>query len=633
MDGASHEVVSLALFGDFKNNLGAILASVAITFIWAVLWPSWIKDEDGQRLPRSSLARSAFALSIVLIYLVLLSAAFLLPGVFKHLSSPTVDAVIKHIGTFLGAHDLRANAPFGIVILMGILYNIPQTRELLERWAYFLYASQYNRDDELQLQNHFQNCEFDISDEELRLNRAYIEQFDVFVTDNNPGVIPDETVSLWRKTSALVRLAESDIQSEHSVLSTKDIIDLERLQQAHRRKTRLAMNIVRLLDQLGSDSPKFARIASTLSDASHGSRPDVEAAEEVVSQITGAEFEDVKLGEIQGPLRLSSRQLSNYLAQIGGYFHREYQMILGEISRLAAKVIVRAGDEAPKRLDAVKRAGFMGLGTIEKQSFDGVLSVLLVTWTVVFTSFLIAGAARGMQVKPSLVFSIALTVSVAATIGSVWGARRTLVERRDIPWSSYLSAGFLAVVVFCLVHGIRFAWDPEAATQMMTGYRENAEAFTPLQFLAEIWPFSISLVFLVVGICALARARRWRWAQHSRLRERLTDGVFVGLIYACGNIASMITHYSLQTVFGERLKDRLAEGNVPVAMLIVSFIVGFVIGFAVLREVRRIAHSHVIDRTDPHGGIHAQGQRFSQTDGPGPYPTPATRPSIAGRDS
>lgn len=632
MDGVSNEVISLALFNDFKGNITAILVSLAITFTWSILWPGWIKDEDGQRLPRSSLARSAFAFSIVLIYLVLLSAAFLLPGFFKHLSSPTVDAILQQIGTVFGIKDIRANAPFGIVIFMGILYNIPQTRELLERWAYFLYASQYNRADEQILQRHFQHCDFDISDDELRLNRIYVEQFDIFVTDTNAGVIQDETVGLWRKSSALLRVVEADVRSETSVLSTKERLELERMQDAHRRKTRLAMNIVRLLDQLGSSNPKVARIASTLSDASHQDRGDVHAAEEMIKQIARPEFEDVQLGEIQSPVRLSSKQLGNYLSQISSYFHREYQMILEEVSRLAAKVIVRAGDDAPARLVSVKNAGFGGLGSIEKQSFDGVLFVLLLTWAAVFTSFLVSFVARGAPINPGLIFSIALTVAVAATIGSVWGARRSLAERRDIPWSSYLAAGLLAVIVFCLVHGIRFAWDSEAATKMMVKYREEAANFTPLQFLGEIWPFSISLMFLVVGICLLARARRWQWATTSRLRERLTDGVFFGLIYMCGNIAAMMTHYSLQTAFGQRLKDDIAEGKIPIFMFMVSFAIGFVIGFAVLREVRRIAHSHVIDWENATSSQEFNRPPSETSDGPAPYPARLPHPSVASRE-
>ena len=51
------------------------------------------------------------------------------------------------------------------------------------------------------------------------------------------------------------------------------------------------------------------------------------------------------------PLRLSSKQIQQYIVQIESYLKAEYQLMLHDASRLAAKMIVRSGDRAAAQLD------------------------------------------------------------------------------------------------------------------------------------------------------------------------------------------------------------------------------------------------------------------------------------------
>lgn len=610
----------------FKEFSGTILFGVGLTLIWSFFWPGWIRDDEGQALPRSSLARATFALSMGLLYLALVSAAFLAPAFFAGLQLPSLQFLVELVeqtsGGDTGLKGLLKHAPFGVLILMGVLYNIPQVKEMFERWAYFLHASQYSKGDERLLQEHFQRCDFDISDAEVGLNQDYIEQFDVYVIDNDSQLIKDRTLDIWRKASALLRFVRKDLDGESPILGKRERAEVEALEEAHRRKTQLAMNIIRVLDQMertSEEGRRVARIASALSDAPHRDRDAVIQAEELAQHIAAAEAQAAQDG-FQRPVRLSSRQLGEYISQIGSYFFKEYQIILRDAARLASRAIVRAGDEAPARLDTARYSGFEGLGQIERASFDTVLWTLMMTWATVVMSFVAASFAMGREMQLSLIVSIAMTVAIATTIGSMWASRRVLVERRTTPWSSYLAAGFAAVAMFCVVHAIRFSWNPAAAVERIAERTPSAESWTLPVFLFQILPFSIGLVFLVAGICRLVRVPSWSWTGGSALKERLTDGLFLAAIYAIGSIAAFMTHIALGTAFGERLEKALADGSLRfLVMMAMNGTVGFVVGAAIVRDVRRIAHSHVLAR--PAGMDQGAAAR------PDPVPLPESLPS------
>lgn len=606
------------LFGAFKANFTIIAVCIGLTFSWSYFWPSWIKDDEGQKLPPSSLARAAFSLSIILLYLSLLGAAFVLPQLFVSLFPVVVD----WLSDYFDLKSSQKHVPFGIIILLMTLYNIPQIKELFERWAYFLHASQYRRSDESELRRHLQTCIFNASEEETEHNKDFVQQFDIYLTDNNMPVIRDETAEHWRKVCTLLRALQADIVSDNSVLSERDRAEVARIEDAHRRKTLLAMNIIRMLDQLATnpDGSSKEQRQIFLTDAAPPDKEGIKQAGQIVERITGREVPQLdRLDEMNRPLLLSSKQFAQYLGQIGGYFLKEYQIMLQDAARLAAKAVVRAGDEATERLESFKRAGFTGLGRIERHSFDGVLGTLLITWAAVVVSFLVMSAAyarREPDAPPpdgGLIFSVATIVSISVILGSIWGANRNLVEKRVTPWSSYLTAGLISVGVYVVVHSLRFLWSPEQALQWMARLNPAARNYGLWQFMAESWPFSLSVLFLVIGICMLARQPCWTWAESSGFRERATDGMLLGLVYATGSLAGMATHILLRTTFGTDLVKNLAAGEFRFFIFVgMMLVLGFIIGYAILRDVRRIGHSHILDKKAAQDARRAQTATYSE---------------------
>ena len=109
------------------------------------------------------------------------------------------------------------------------------------------------------------------------------------------------------------------------------------LEHAHGRKTRLAMDIIRMLDSVSEDGDTDKAAASSVSEilarASHGNRRELSALEEQVQA-------SLQVGEVAGerPMRLSSSELQEHLKKIEGYFHVEYRLMLEAGSRPGGEV-------------------------------------------------------------------------------------------------------------------------------------------------------------------------------------------------------------------------------------------------------------------------------------------------------
>ncbi len=585
-------VFSLAdLSMGFATYYQSILFGIVVTFVWAFFWVRFVRDEEGQALPPSFAAKLFFALSLVLVYIGLVIIGFLAPRFISGLALPILNDMPENF--------LR-HVPLLAIIAMAAFYSIPQIKDVAQRFAIILHNAQYRKRDEMILQQHLERCGFAPSELEIDQNRNYIQQFNVYLTDRETGIIKSETIGAWRKVSTLLRIIDEDLKSSYGILSVKEREEVARIEEAHRRKTHLAMSIIRMLDQMeahNNSEQKLTQIASLLSDASHKDRNEVLRAEDFAKQII------LQLGQNGGPdfgkpLRLSSQQMREYFSQIERYFAAEYQIILRDVSSIAAKIILRAGDKAPERLDAVKASGFVGLGQIEKVNFDRVIWVLLSTWATVFAGMTFSTLLSGRQVmNPELLVRISVVVSIAVLIGAIWGSRRSLIETRTTPWSSYLIAGFIAVAGFCIVHGSRYLIDPTGTLADMAKRIPEARNWNFIDYLAQILPFAFSVFFLAIGICRLARIAQWPWAAEGGLGERLSDGLVIGLIYTAGGLAALTAHYMFGTAMGEGIRKMAESGGFPFRLLWfqgTNLVVGFIIGALIIRDVRRIAHSHVI---------------------------------------
>ncbi len=607
-----------ALTISLQPSYPTIMFGIAVTFVWGFVWAGAMRDEEQQPLPSSFAAKLFFALSLSVLYVALVVLGFLAPGLFEQLK-------------FFGLNDLPENIirqiPLFVIIFMGALYSLPQVKEIAQRYAILLHNAQYRYNDEVVLQRHLQVCPFVPSDDELTNNIEYIRQFDVYITDRDQASLNLGAVGAWRKVSSLLRILGDECRKENSVLSAAEREAVARLQEAHRRKTQLAMNIVRMVEQFDAGSnvdQNIRQIAAQLSEVSHRDRDRVisseELAREIISQLDLAAPSD----ERQPPLRISMKQMNEYLSKIERYFLTEYQILLEEAAKLASKAIIRAGDRATERLAEVKGLGFAGLGEIQRVNFDNVIYVLMTTFALAFGGLTLLFTLLGRPVNTSLVSSIALTVSLATLVGAMWGARRSLVERQNTPWSSYIAAGLIGVLGFCIIHGSRFILNgQETLARWAERTSGNVESYVQLnllspeqaayysrdaildwglfEYLWQLLPWSASVFFLTVGICWLARMPQWPWARNNGIYERLTDGLFAGLIYTAGGFAATILHIAFKTTSGLSIMARALgdQGDIASVFLspfrFMSLGIGFAIGAIIVREIRQIAHTQLID--------------------------------------
>jgi len=574
------------------TQIELILFAGVVVAAYALFRLTQVRDADGQKLPQSVTAKLFFVLTHVFVYLFILGICLYSPNILSKLPGDFPSAL---------PDELRQQLPLIAVIAVGALLTIPQIKELDRQYAVLLHSAQHKRADEDALRAHLASCPFSPSNKEIEEGLAYLRQFDFYITD--AGAMHGDSVDTWHKVGSLLRMLKREVLSDNTVLSPADRQEIVRLEEAHFRKTKLATSLMRILDHMERGSQygqRLTRVANLLGDASHRDRPRIGLAEDVAQQI----MNEIELAQgfngnhDEEPLRLSSKQVQQYVVQIESYLKAEYQLMLHNASRLAAKMIVRSGDRAPEQLDDAKDAGFFGLGEIQEVNLDRVILVILATFPTVFFVFTLSALWSGKPARPELFISIATTISIAALIGAMWGSRRRFAQSREVPWSSYLGAGMVAVTGFVIVQCTRYFIDPGGV---------NPGDDTPISlgsYLASVLPWSASAAFVTIGICALARVPEWPWRKDSVVIERSLDGLFLGLAYTAGQLAAYLFHAAFKTGFGITLVTWLGEGRLNWLWTSSArgMLIGFVMGYFIVRDIRRVSHSHVVEprpRTEP----------------------------------
>jgi hypothetical protein len=148
----------------------------------------------------------------------------------------------------------------------------------------------------------------------------------------------------------------------------------------------------------------------------------------------------------------------------------------------------------------------------------------------------------------------------------------------------------IAVIGFVIVQCTRYFIDPGAVSP---GEGVTLELGP---YLGSVLPWSASAAFVTVGICGLARVEEWSWFKNNAVGERLADGVLLGVTYAVGQIAAFMLHAAFKTQFGEVITNWITTGQWGWLWSSSGrgFLIGFVMGFFIVRDIRRVAHSHVV---------------------------------------
>ncbi len=112
--------------------------------------------------------------------------------------------------------------------------------------------------------------------------------------------------------------------------------------------------------------------------------------------------------------------------------------------------------------------------------------------------------------------------------------------------------------------------------------------------------------------------------------ERTMDGFSLGLAYALGQLAAYLFHAAFKTGYGTVIVEKLSDGRLDWlwSSSIRGFLIGFVIGFFIVRDIRRVSHSHVVElskrRSDqPQPQPRPQAEQAE----PGDYPEGVSEPT------
>jgi hypothetical protein len=580
-----------------------IIACSAVAGLWAVFRPDLVRDNEGRRLPSSVTARLTFTILFIFGYLAM-AAAFLFGGFFIKSVTHLVGVVPKFLEEFDNqAFVLALFATFG-------LYSFPPFREIERSVLSWMHDTRHLRSDLKALSEHLGQCPYNVSAEEQSRNLKDLESLEVYITDNDTRGINLESVIAWRKTASLLRHVREWNAAEPRVLSQEDMDRLSEFEGAHARKTRLAADIIRMLDSMresGNASGALSAVSDMLARASHGNRTGVAQLEAAAQAKLGNESEPVR----ERPVRITSGQLQEYMKKIEGYFLVEYRLLLDRVAKLAAKSIVHAGDLADNRLDELKAVGFTGLGTIRPLSAHRILWLFMSVAVGGFLIYYVLWYDNVLQRLRNLpgkslsaeqidglgqtmligIFFFVTTIAFAALIGALFGSSSSNSRAKETPWGRYFFAGLIAVVVFFALQLIREAVVHATGLSDMLALIQASSWDSRLRQSAA---WSVLPLFITISICWLARQRPWQppsflGESTTAILQRLIDGIVVGLLM----LPSFAISIAILQMSGFNLPIVLNSRFDPPVMAILG-ILGFFVGAVVVRDVRSAAHAQVI---------------------------------------
>ena len=580
-----------------------IIACSAIAGLWAVFRPDLVRDNDGARLPSSVTARVTFTVLFIFAYLAM-AAAFLFGGFFIKSISQLVGPVPRFLQEFDNqAFVLALFASFG-------LYSFAPFREVERNVLSWMHDTRHLRGEVEALASHLEDGVFNTSPEEHSRNLKSLEASEIYITDDDSRSIGLEFVIAWRKTASLLRHVREWNAAGPRVLSPEEMEVLRELDGAHARKTRLAMDIIRIFDSMregGDSTSALTAVSDMLARASHGNRTDVAKVEEAAQ----AKLGDGPEPATRRPVRITGGELQQYLKKIEGYFVVEYRLLLSRVARLAAKSIIRSGDVADHRLDELKTAGFEGLGTVRPLSAHRILWLFLAVAVGGFLTYYLLWydlMIQRVRELPNRTFSEAeiaaigqttligigffvTTIAFAGLIGALFGSASANARAKEAPWGTYFLAGLIAVGVYFLMQLIREAVVHAIGLSSALAILQASEWITRLKASA---PWCVLPFFITVGICWLARQRPWAplgvlGENGTVALQRLFDGLVIGMLM----LPALSIAISVLMMSGGQLPVVLRSRFDPPVMAILG-ILGFIVGATVVRDVRSAAHTRVV---------------------------------------
>lgn len=585
-----------------------LIVCTALAALWAGFRPDMVRDSEARRLPPNLTARLTFVVLFIIGFLTLTMAFHFGGIVVKKLS-----ALTRFGARFF--EQFEGQAPILALLATSALYSMAPFRELEQHLLSWLHSTRHRRGDLRLLADHLQECDQRPTAEERRRNIEMLQELEVYVTDADTQTINLSSVTTWRKTGSLLRHVRRWNSEQARALADEELKTLAELDDSHRRKTRLAMDIVRVLDRVSEDGAPDKAAASSVSDmlarASHSNRDELSALEEQVQ--ASLQVDDAAS---ERSVRLSAGELQEHLKKIEGYFHVEYRLMLAQAADLAAKSVLRVGDLAAERLDELKAAGFEGLGTIKPLSAHRIIwflvSVAIGGFLIYYVSWyeealrrlqefahaqgLALSAEDAASIGRTFLIGIATFVSgiaLASLVGAVFGSSSSHVRARETPWGTYVLAGLIAVLAFLCLQLVREAVTLSLDATLATQLKMPSDSGARLKAFA---PWSVLPFLTAIGICWLARLNPLSAIVRDTVGdipaatlERVVDGTVVGFLMVPGFALAL----ALIQLIGLPKSPILKPGFDP-EVIRNLFVYGFFVGALVVRDVRAASHAQLV---------------------------------------
>lgn len=563
-----------------SREMTSLVSYLALVVGWSMIRPGMIRDYDKRPLPNNPTARIAFAIITGAVYLALAMGYLLVSGL--------TDEIIKMLPVSKGVLEAVKTEPALLsAVTLGALLQFSFFRDLEQSAIVWLHNRRQTFEDETALADHLVIGPFEPSAAEQRKNRESARQFGIYVTDDTfdkPGLV---TFNKWRKVSSLVRFVREWNADQHSrALDDEAMKTLGDIETAHGRKTELAVNIVKMVNEVeqgGEASKALAQMMKLLSDTPHIDRAHVAAAEARAKMILSGTGEDVA----NKPLRLTGEQLRNHLSQIERYFEVEYEILLEQVAGMAAKSALADGEKSAERLEALRVAGVGGLGSIQRYDLNHVswafLGVSLLGFLILFMGYSTSMTAQQVEGLARFTFGM----SVATLIGAIIGSRRRYARAANTKWGVYILWGVFA--------GACFIGISKASYMVKIAHGLEPPALTMYQLM----PWALLPCFTTIAIARLARLHHWPTipglAGYRGVYVRLLDALCVSLALYAAYCLAIALHPLLGVPLPlnvQKMMDVSHRLPIPVNWTVQT--VGLMIGALVLRDVRWAAHASII---------------------------------------
>lgn len=563
-------------------NWQALVFFVGLVGLWAALRPTMIRDYDNRRLPSNPTARTLFIALFIAIYAAMVIAF--------HYSGELAIKIGKSLPLIGDLNEtFRDQAPLLAAFTLGAVMQLQIFRDVERSVVVWLHSASHLHGDREALTEHLLTNEFVSSEEEQRAYTEALAKYGIYITDAPDSVGP-VTFKNWRKLTTLLRLLRTWNDEDKRVLTRDDMRLLSEIENAHDRKTQLAITIVKMVERVEqgkSPNESLPELLTMLTEVGHLDREAVARVETTLRD----HLAEGSQSSGQGSLHLTGKDFANHLRQIEGYFQIEYETLVQQAADLTAKSVILSGGQASGRLEQLKKLGFVGLGRIEPVDLDRILWLFLV---VACGGFLVLFLGNvGEKYSPigwDALARFSFIMTVAALIGAIVGSSRRLSSVPSTPWGKYIAAGVLAAVAFFAI---------QAVSALIKNYQgiEGSDRFVFSVY--RTLPWMVLPFFLTIAISRLGRMPAWPilpgLGRYPNATERILDGLAISIVIYVAYALTIAIHVPFDLPWSKRLATAMLKTHfLPVPVRWPLQVMGFLIGFFVVRDVRRAAHAKIV---------------------------------------